>query len=65
MAAVRAVPGKSESRATRGTSVIPTKACTVTSQLTSQDMRSECVHVSDFDFSLEVLVKAECIFTFI
>lgn len=46
VAAARAVPGRSESRAMRGTSVTPTRACTATFQLTSQDSRSEFVHVS-------------------
>lgn len=54
-AAARVVPGRSESRATRGTSVTPTKACTATSQLTSPDMRSGSVRVSDFPLFLKFL----------
>lgn len=46
VAAARAAPGRSDSRAMRETSVTPTRACTATSQLTSRDTRSECVHVS-------------------
>lgn len=55
VAAARVAPGRSESRATRGTSVTPTRACTATSQLTSPDMRSESVHVSDFHLFLKFL----------
>lgn len=44
--AARAAPARLASRAMRETSVTPTKACTVITQLTSQDMRLECVHVS-------------------
>lgn len=57
VAAARAVHGRSESRATRGTSATPTKACTATSPLTSQDMRSENVHVSDVHLVLKFLRK--------
>lgn len=46
VAAARAVHGRLGSRAMRGTSVIHTRACTATFQLTSRDMKLECVHVS-------------------
>lgn len=45
-AAARAARGRSETRATRGMSATRTRACTATSQPTSRDTRSECVHVS-------------------
>lgn len=57
VAAARVVPVRLESRATREISVIPTKACTVISQLTSQDMRLECVHVSSSHLFFKFLWK--------
>lgn len=44
--AVKAVPCRSESSATRGTSVTRTRACTATSPRTNPNTRSECAPVS-------------------
>lgn len=64
VAAARAAPGRSESRATRGTSVTPTRACTATSQRTSRDMRLECVHVSGSVFPWNPHLRNRMLLTF-